>query len=98
MASGVTCFTIMVIAISFVFAWLRLRSGSLWTGVILHASHNLFVQSVFDTFTTDTGPTEYVTGEFGAALAIAAVGIAAIAWRARRAVEAAGRSPVGAGA
>src|SRR5262249_23719017 len=38
------CFTVMVIGISFVFAWMLLNSGSLWTGAMLHASHNLFVQ------------------------------------------------------
>ncbi len=26
------CFTVMVISISFIFAWMRLKSGSLWTG------------------------------------------------------------------
>ena len=35
------------IAISFVFAWMRLKSGSLWTGALLHASHNLYVQTIF---------------------------------------------------
>ena len=40
---GLTCFTVMVVAMSFIFAWMRLKSGSLWTGVLLHASHNLFV-------------------------------------------------------
>jgi len=34
--------------------------------MILHGSHNLFVQYVFDPFTTDTEVTRYVTGEFGA--------------------------------
>ncbi len=42
------CFSIMVIGTSFVYAWLRLKSGSLWTAAILHASHNVFVQGVFD--------------------------------------------------
>jgi membrane protease YdiL (CAAX protease family) len=92
---GLACFTVMIVGISFVFAWMRLRSGSLWTGMILHGSHNLFVQSVFDQFTTDTGRTQYVTSEFGAALAIAAAAAAFIAWRARNLVQAVGRAPVG---
>jgi len=37
----------MIVSISFVFAWMRLKSGSLWTGVLLHASHNLFIQAFF---------------------------------------------------
>lgn len=80
---GLTCFTVMVIAISFVFAWMRLKSGSLWTGVLLHASHNLFIQSFFDPMTTDTGRTKYVTSEFGAALAITVVFLAAYFWTRR---------------
>jgi hypothetical protein len=38
----------MVLGISFLFAWMRLKSGSVWTGMLLHASHNLFVQAFFD--------------------------------------------------
>jgi hypothetical protein len=88
---GLTCFTAMIVGMSFVFAWMRLRSGSLWTGMILHGSHNLFVQTVFDPFTTDrTDQVRY--GRVWAALAIAAVGAAVIAWRARKAVEGVGRS------
>ena len=42
------CFAVMVMGIAFVFAWLRLRSGSVWTGMFLHASHNLWIQGFFD--------------------------------------------------
>lgn len=72
---GLTCFTILVVGISFLFAWLRLTSGSLWPAVWLHASHNLFIQGFFDRLTTDTGPTEWWIGEFGAGLAFAALGV-----------------------
>ncbi|MEA4908731.1 MAG: type II CAAX endopeptidase family protein [Anaerolineaceae bacterium] len=75
------CFWIMVMGISFVFAWLVLRSGSLWPAVILHAAHNLFIQGLFDPLTTNTGPTAYLTGEFGIGLAIAGTLLALIFWR-----------------
>ena len=68
---------------SFVFAWMRLKSGSLWTGVLLHASHNLFIQDFFDRITTDTGKTKYVIGEFGAGLAIVCIFFAAYFWTRR---------------
>jgi membrane protease YdiL (CAAX protease family) len=84
---GVACFTVMVLGISFVFAWMRLKSGSLWTGVLLHASHNLFIQSFFDPITRDTGRTRYFIGEFGAGLAIAAVVTGAYFWSRRAEVE-----------
>ena len=82
---GVTlaCFTVMAIGMSFAFAWLRLRSGSLWPAALMHASHNLFIQQVFDPLTQDTGITAYITGEFGVALAIAATLIAYTFWRLR---------------
>ncbi len=80
---GAAMFLIMVIGISFVFAWLRLKSGSLWTAAILHASHNLFVQAVFTPVTGQNAVTPYIIDEFGCGLAIA-IGIAAfLFWRKR---------------
>lgn len=76
-------FTVMAVAASFYYAWIRLKSGSVWTAVILHASHNLFIQQLFDPLTVDRGITEYVTTEFGIGLAIAQVVLAWIFWRKR---------------
>ncbi len=70
---GLTCFTVMVISISFVFTWFRIKSGSLWTAMLLHASHNLFIQNFFTPITGDTGNTRYFVDEFGAVLPIVAV-------------------------
>jgi len=78
------CFTVMVIAISFVFAWLRLRSGSLWTAAMLHASHNLYVQAIFTPLTRDTGKTKWFIDEFGAVLPLVTVGFAIYFWSQRR--------------
>ena len=77
------CFAVMVLGISFPFAWLRLRSDSVWTGMLLHASHNLWIQGFFDPLVIDTGRTRWFTTEFGAALAIVAVVVAYIFWRLR---------------
>ena len=84
---SVLCFAVMVVSLGFPFAWLRLRSGSVWPAAILHASHNLFVQAFFDRVTVDTGPTRWLTSEFGAALALAVAVTAWLFWRARGAVE-----------
>src|SRR5262245_28629435 len=81
---GLGCFAVLVGAGSFIFAWMRLRSGSLWTGMLLHASHNLFIQNVFTPISSDTGKTAYVIDEFGAALPIVAVVVAFLFWRRRR--------------
>jgi len=83
---SVLCFAVMVVAMGFPFAWLRLRSGSVWPAAILHASHNLFVQAFFDRVTVDTGPTRWLTGEFGAGLALAFIAVGWIFWRARASV------------
>lgn len=76
-------FTWMALAVSFIAAWLRLRSGSVWTAVILHASHNLFIQQIFDPLTRDRGITRYVTTEFGVGLALAYSLLAWYFWRRR---------------
>lgn len=80
---GTVMFTLSVSAISFVFAWLRLKSGSLWTGVLLHATHNLVIQGIFDRMTSDRGATVYLTGEFGIGLVVAYGVVALWCWRKR---------------
>jgi len=80
---GLTCFTVMVVATSVVFAWMRLKSGSLWVGALLHASHNLYIQDIFTPLTRDTGKTAWFIDEFGAILTIVAIGFAIYFWRRR---------------
>jgi membrane protease YdiL (CAAX protease family) len=83
---SVTCFVAMVVFLSVAFAWLRLRSGSVWPAAILHASHNLWVQGFFDRVTVDTGPTRWMTSEFGAALVVTLGVTSLLFWRARHAL------------
>jgi membrane protease YdiL (CAAX protease family) len=80
---NLVCFTILLTGTSFVFTWFRLKSGSLWTGMFLHASHNEFIQSVFTPITSATTITAYFIDEFGAALAFLAVILAVIFWKKR---------------
>lgn len=79
-AYTLTCFFVMVISFSFVTGWLRLRSGSLWPAAMLHASHNLFIQGIFDPMTATTGAAPYITSEFGWGLALTIGILALIAW------------------
>jgi len=83
------CFTVTLVAISFVFAWMRLKSGSLWTGAILHASHNLFVGVVFTPLTAERGKTAWYIEEFGAVLPLVAIGFAIYFWVRRKELSAA---------
>lgn len=80
---GLTCFTVMVVSISFVFTWLRLKSGSLWTGALLHASHNLYIQGIFTPLTRNTGKTAWYIDEFGVVVPIVALGFAIYFWSRR---------------
>lgn len=66
---ALTCFTVMILGMSFVYAWLRLKSGSIWTAVLLHASHNLIIQQFFMPLTIDRKATAWLAGEFGIILA-----------------------------
>lgn len=70
---SIACFTVMVIGISFLFAWMRLKSGSFWTCMLLHGSHNVFIQAFFNPLTRSAPLTNYTIGEFGAGLAIVAI-------------------------
>jgi len=48
--------TLDIAAASVGFAWLRLAlPAAVWTVAILHASHNLFLQEVFDPLTVNRG-------------------------------------------
>lgn len=82
-AFALTCFTLMVIADSYILGWLRLKSGSLWTGAILHASHNLFIQAIFDRLTAPVGRVLYLTTEFGAGLVLTIGACAVYLWTRR---------------
>lgn len=87
-------FFVMVVGISFAFTWLRLASGSLWTGAFLHASHNAFIQGYFDRVTGDTGATAWFIGEFGVGLAVAGALTGYLVWRSTmRAADASLPSP-----
>ena len=74
------CFTTLT---SIPMAWLRLKSGSVWTAVLWHSANNYFIQSFFDKMTVDTGITHYLRGEFGIITVISAGALAIIFYRKR---------------
>jgi uncharacterized protein len=82
-AYALICFTLLVISASFIWGWLRLKSGSLCTATILHASHNLFIQAIFDRMTAPTGRALYITTEFGAGLVLTMGAFAVYFWTRR---------------
>jgi membrane protease YdiL (CAAX protease family) len=84
---GLTCFTVMVVAMSFIYAWMRIKSGSVWTAALLHASHNLYVQAIFTPLTRNTGKTAWYIDEFGVMLPLIAVAFAIYFWTKRGELE-----------
>ena len=68
---GVSCFAVLMIAMSIIMSWLRLTSGSLWTAALFHASHNQFIQVFFTPITSARRKmTAYAVDEFGFVLPI----------------------------
>lgn len=77
------CFFLMVMAISIPFAWQRLKSGSMWPAILLHAAHNVFVQQFFTPLTIPNKLTPYLIDEFGIGLVITIGLVGFYFWRKR---------------
>jgi membrane protease YdiL (CAAX protease family) len=61
-------FALCIVAASYVFARVRLESGSIWPAVLLHSTWNAVIQGTFDRFTRGGDPghaTTLWTGESG---------------------------------
>jgi membrane protease YdiL (CAAX protease family) len=71
----------MVIGLSFVVGYVRFKTGSLWPCVLLHAGHNVFLQTIFDPLTVPLEKTSYFTGEFGAGLALTVAAVGFYLWQ-----------------
>jgi membrane protease YdiL (CAAX protease family) len=80
---SLVCFTAFAVGLSFAAAWLRLKSGSVWTAALLHGSHNAFMLHVFNTLTTDSGGTWLLLGEYGAVTAGMGLLLGIIFWSLR---------------
>lgn len=79
------CFVIEVLGMSVIMLWLRLRSGSLWTGALVGASMDLFNQVVFVPLTAPRGwITAYTIDESGFMLPVVIVATALLFWLRRR--------------
>lgn len=77
---ALSCFAVLVISISFILSWLRLKSNSVWPCAILHISHNVAIQGIFTPLTVTRQYTAYFIDEFGIALAAVGALFAFIVW------------------
>jgi membrane protease YdiL (CAAX protease family) len=81
------CFVIELMGLSVIILWLRLRTGSLWPGALVHASLNLWNQQYFTPLTAPRGAiTDYAVDESGFVLPIVISITAYFFWRRRAAV------------
>ncbi|WP_346840053.1 type II CAAX endopeptidase family protein [Microbulbifer sp. SAOS-129_SWC] len=76
-----TCFSLCIVSMSVVMTYIRYQTGSLWPAVILHMSHNAFLQKFFTPITESTSNSAWFVDEFGIALPLMAGIIAVIFWR-----------------
>ena len=89
---ALTCFTILTVSSSIILTWLRLRSNSVWPCAVLHASHNVFIQTFFTPLTVPRGTvTQYAIDEFGFALPAVVLILAIWICRSTRMAEPQGR-------
>jgi membrane protease YdiL (CAAX protease family) len=80
-------FTLLIVAMSFPMAWLRLRSESLWTAVLFHAVHNAAIQQYLTPMTAQSVLANCFVDETGAAMLPFAVQLAVFFWRRHAEVE-----------
>ena len=84
---SLACFTTLLLAASVICTWLRLKSGSIWPAVMLHAANNLFVQDVMRPLAGTGRWSQYAIDQFGGLLPLFAVAVAVMVWYRRSEVE-----------
>ena len=63
-------FTLSIVPQGVIYAYFAFRSNSLWPAVILHASHNLFIQKILTPLTISGDQTHFYIDVFGIMLTI----------------------------
>lgn len=72
------------IGLSTIMAWLRLKSGSVWTAVIFHMTLNINNQGFYENLTEKTSwITHYISGEHGLMLGLVSLAFGYWFWRKR---------------
>jgi uncharacterized protein len=75
------CFFVMVINLSFIMHYFRLKSGSVWPAAIMHGSHNLFIQTIYTPLTAPKGDiTAWSIDEFGFMIPLTTFVVALVLW------------------
>lgn len=75
------CFSLFIVATSFVLTYFRFKTGSIWPAVLFHGAGNVYSQQVFGPLTLSNDNSVWYVGEFGAIPAIVSVAVAIYFWR-----------------
>jgi len=70
---GLICFTTFIIAATFIFTWFTIKSGSMFPAMILHATHNLYIQRIFTPLTHTNVSSPWYIDEFGIVLQVVTI-------------------------
>lgn len=74
------CFTVMIVSTGTIYGLFRLRSGSVWPPVVMHAVHNAAIQWLLDPMTRESGSGAWYAGEFGGGLALVTAIVAIVVY------------------
>lgn len=74
------CFSLMIVSMSFIAAWLRDRSQSVWPAILMHASHNFYIQVFLNNLTNPSPARSYLYGEYGIGIAVSTFILATMLW------------------
>ena len=69
-------FTMFILSSGVIMAYLRLKTGSLWTAVIYHMSANILIQKIFTPITLTNSVSSWYIDEFGAITALVSCSVA----------------------
>lgn len=78
--NSMVMFFLSMIGGSTLFAWMRLRSGSIWPAAILHGFWNYFIQVFYPKITATTEAGEAMLGEFGWYMVLISIVIGILFW------------------
>jgi len=82
------------IGLSTILAWLRLKSGSVWTAVKFHMALNIHIQGFFQNLNfKPSWLTKYISGEHGLMLAIVSATFGYWFWKKRGELPRGGNGP-----
>jgi membrane protease YdiL (CAAX protease family) len=81
---SVFTFFLSIFGGSTIFAWIRLRSGSIWPAALLHGFWNYFIQKFYPAITATTGAGGAMVGEFGWLTVLISIVLGLLFWHLRK--------------